>query len=81
MMTILKSEMFQTSHLIFRGDAVAGKTGKTAVLPWSGRSVNPISSRRGANYAHHITAGLTWLKFSAATLNYLLAFTPKKSYK
>ena len=51
---------------ISRG-AIAGKAAKAWALPRFWVTVNPISTR-GADYAHHSTMGLVWLKFAVAPL-------------
>jgi hypothetical protein len=45
--------------------ATAIKASKAQALPKFWVAVNPISTR-GADYAHHSTMGLVWLKFAAA---------------
>ena len=47
--------------------ATATKASKARALPKFWVTVNPISTR-GADYAHHSTMGLVWLKFAVATL-------------
>ena len=54
--------------------ATAIKASKAQALPKFWVAVNPISTR-GADYAHHSTMGLVWLKFAAA----LLYVVPVKS--
>ena len=51
----------------FRG-ATATKASKAQVLPKFWVTVNPISTR-GADYAHHSTKCLVWLKFAVALLH------------
>ena len=50
----------------FRG-ATATNASKARALPKFWVTVNPISTR-GADYAHHSTMGLVWLKFAVAPL-------------
>ena len=50
----------------YRG-ATATKASKAWALPKYWVTVNPISIR-GADYAHHNTMGLGWLKFALASL-------------
>ena len=52
---------------VFIKGATATKASKAQALPKFWVTVNPISIR-GANYAHHITMGLVWLKFAVAPL-------------
>ena len=47
--------------------ATATKASKARALPKIWVTVNPISTR-GADYAHHSTMGLVWLKFAVAPL-------------
>jgi hypothetical protein len=42
-------------------------------LPKFWVTVNPISTR-GADYAHHSTMGLVWLKFNVAPLRAMLLY-------
>jgi hypothetical protein len=58
------------SGLICRG-ATATKASKARALPKFLITVNPISTR-GADYAHHNTMGLVWLKFAVAPLVWVL---------
>ena len=53
-------------NIINRG-ATATKASKARALPKFWVTVNPISTR-GADYAHHSTMGLVWLKFAVAPL-------------
>jgi hypothetical protein len=53
-------------HIKGRG-ATATKTSKARALPKFWATVNPISTRE-ADYAHHSTMGLVWLKFAVAPL-------------
>ena len=53
------------SHI--RG-ATATKASKALALPKFWVTVNP-SSTRGADYTHHSTMGLVWLKFAVAPLD------------
>ena len=53
------------SH-IHRG-ATATKASNVRALPKFWVTVNPISTR-GADYAHHSTMGLVWLKFAVVPL-------------
>jgi hypothetical protein len=46
---------------------MATKASKARALPKFWVTVNPISTR-GADYAHHSTMGLVWLKFAVAPL-------------
>ena len=50
--------------------ATATKASKARALPTFWVTVNPISTM-GANYAHHSTMGLVWLKFTVAPLDSL----------
>ena len=47
--------------------ATATKASKARALPKFWVTVNPISTR-GADYAHHSTMGLVWLKFTVTPL-------------
>ena len=47
--------------------ATTTKASKAQALPKFWVTVNPISIR-GADYAHHSTMGLVWLKFAVAPL-------------
>ena len=47
--------------------ATATKASKARALPKFWVKGNPISTR-GADYAHHSTMGLVWLKFAVAPL-------------
>ena len=48
--------------------ATATKASKAQALPKLWVTVNPISTR-GADYAHHSTMDLLWLKFVVAPLD------------
>jgi hypothetical protein len=56
--------------IMFRA-ATATKASKAWALPKFWVTVNPISTR-GADYAHHSTMGLVWLKFAVAPLMFVL---------
>ena len=47
--------------------ATATKASKARALPKFWVTVSPISTR-GADYAHHSTMGLVWIKFAVAAL-------------
>ena len=51
--------------------ATTTKAFKARALPKFWVIVNPISTR-GADYAHHSTIGLVWLKFAVAALFWIL---------
>ena len=51
--------------------ATATKASKARALPKFWVTINPISTR-GADYAHHSTMGLVWLKFAVAPLHLYL---------
>ena len=50
-----------------RRGATATNANKARALPKFWVTVNPISTR-GADYAHHSTTGLVWLKYAVALL-------------
>ena len=58
---------FFESRLIYARAATATKASKAQALPKFWVTVNTISTR-GADYAHHSTMGLVWLKFAVAPL-------------
>ena len=58
-----------TPHIKVRG-ATATKASKARALPKYWVTVNPISTR-GADFAHHSTIGLVWLKFAVVLLPFL----------
>ena len=63
---IVPAKAIETGIILFRC-AIAGKAPKAWALPRFLVTVNPISTR-GADYAHHSTIGLVWLKFAVAPL-------------
>jgi hypothetical protein len=64
-----KKENANTSTLliILIRATTATKASKARALPKFWVTVNPFSTR-GADYAHHSTMGLVWLKFAVAPL-------------
>ena len=57
-----QSQCFFLHSMVSRG-ATATKASKARALPKFWVTFNPISTR-GADYAHHSTMGLVWLKFA-----------------
>ena len=51
--------------------ATPTKASKARALPKFWVTVNPISTK-GANYVHHSTMGLVWLKFAVVPLSVVL---------
>ena len=64
---VFKSQDLLSRNVLLIRAATATKASKARALPKFWVTVNPISTS-GADYAHHSTMGLVWLKFAVAAL-------------